>query len=384
MDETKGWLDTEILGNTPMEWAVALGITAIVVLAVMLAKPILVRRLSALSQRTRSSIDDALVQALQATRLLLVAIVALSVGTQGLELGKAGRLIEGAATLALFLQVGLWASALLVFWLEKARQRALASNSGAATHLSAMGFIGRLVLWTLVVLLALDNLGVNITTAIAGLGIGGIAVALAVQNILGDLFASLSIVIDKPFVIGDFIIVNEYMGAVEYVGLKTTRIRSLGGEQIIFSNSDLLNARVRNYKRMYERRVVFTFGVLYETPLDRIEPIPPMVKRLIETHGDKVRFERAHFFKFGESSLDFEVVFWVKSADYNLYMDIQQDINLALLRELETMEVGLAYPTRTLHLRSPVQVESRVAGNGDGREPPRPALKENPPPVNPS
>lgn len=384
MDETKGWMQTEILGNTPMEWAVAIGITAIVVLAVMLAKPILIRRLTALSQRTHTSIDDALVQALRATRLLLVAIVALSIGTQGLELGKVGRIIEGAATLALFLQVGLWASALLAFWLEKARQRALASNSGAATHLSAMGFIGRLVLWTLVVLLALDNLGVNITTAIAGLGIGGIAVALAVQNILGDLFASLSIVIDKPFVIGDFIIVNEYMGSVEYVGLKTTRIRSLGGEQIIFSNSDLLNARVRNYKRMYERRVVFKFGALYRTTPEQLEQVPPMVKRLIEAHGDKVRFDRAHFFAFGESSLDFEVVFWVKSPDYNIYMDIQQAVNLALLRELAAMKIELAFPTRTLYVEGPLRVESKAAAPGDGREPPRPALKGNPPPVNPS
>ena len=189
----------------------------------------------------------------------------------------------------------------------------------------------------------------------AGLGVGGIAVALAVQNILGDLFASLSIVIDKPFVIGDFIVVGEFMGTVEHVGLKTTRVRSLGGEQLVFANSDLLASRVRNYKRMNERRILFQFGVLYQTTAEQLEAIPQRVREVIETL-EEVRFDRAHFFRFGESSYDFEVVYWMQNPDYARYMDAQQQINLGLVRAFKDMGVEFAYPTRTLYLESPVEV----------------------------
>lgn len=376
-------LKTEIYGGTLSDWAVALGIAAVVVLAVMLAKPVLVRRVTALAQRTHTSIDDAVVRAISATKLLLVAVIAFYIGTQSLELEpKTAKAIRTLATIAFFLQAGLWANALLKFWLNRSEARAKATDIGAATSLAAVGFIGSIVLWALVTLLALDNLGINITALIAGLGIGGIAVALAVQNILGDLFASLSIVIDKPFVNGDFIIVDSYMGTVEHVGLKTTRIRSLDGEQIVFSNSDLLNTRIRNYKRMYERRIVFRFGVTYDTPPDRIEMIPALIKRLIQAH-DTLRFDRAHFWRLGESSLDFESVFWVTNPDYNLYMDIQQALNLAVMRELTKIGVELAFPTRTIQVEGPVRVEDARAGDGDGR-PPREPVGASRPPAGPS
>ncbi|MGH8482501.1 MAG: mechanosensitive ion channel family protein, partial [Nevskiaceae bacterium] len=249
--DTVRMLDLPLYGGTLFQWLTAAGIAAVIVLAARLALPILTRRLEAFSKRSTLVIDGALMHALRATRMALVAVVAAEVGSQALELPDgAQKVVRAAATIALFLQVGLWLAALLQFWLNRSEQRARASNPGAVTSLSAVGFVGRVALWAIVVLLILDNLGFNITALIAGLGIGGVAVALAVQNILGDLFASLSIVIDKPFVIGDFIIVDDYLGTVEHVGLKTTRIRSLGGEQIVFSNSDLLKSRLRNYKRM--------------------------------------------------------------------------------------------------------------------------------------
>jgi small-conductance mechanosensitive channel len=359
-------LEVTVYGSPLVQWALAFLIAAAIVLAAMLAKPILVRRLEAASKRTQTAVDDAFVGALQATRIALVSVIAIQVGSQVLALpGRAQGIVAGAATIALFLQAGLWATALLDFWLKRTQARALASNPGAATSLSAIGFVGRVVLWAIMLLLVLDNLGINVTTLIAGLGIGGIAVALAVQNILGDLFASLSIVIDKPFVVGDFIIVDNYMGTIEHVGLKTTRMRSLGGEQIIVSNSDLLNTRIRNYKRMYERRVVFKFGVLYQTPVEQVERIPPLVRRIVEAQQN-VRFDRAHFFAFGDSSLDFEVVFWVSSPDYNVYMDIQQAVNLALMRELAAMNVQFAYPTRSLFIEGPVRVERAGAAAAEG------------------
>jgi small-conductance mechanosensitive channel len=358
-------LDLELYGGTLSQWLAAIGISVALVLLVRLAKPIVLRRLEKVSQQTSMALDDAVLHALRKTRLLLISLVAIDVGSRALSLPtNTQKIVDGVATIALFLQVGFWLGALLQFWLQRMEARTRASDPGAATSLAAVGFVGRIVLWALVLLLILDNLGINITTLVAGLGIGGIAVALAVQNILGDLFASLSIVIDKPFVVGDFIIMDDYMGTVEHIGLKTTRVRSLGGEQIIFSNSDLLKARVRNYKRMLERRIVFKFGVTYDTPPDTVEKIPALVRRLVEAH-EKARFDRAHFAAFGESSLDFEVVFWMKTPDYNAYMDTQQAVNLALMRELAALKVNFAFPTRTLHTMEPLRLEARLPGNGE-------------------
>jgi small-conductance mechanosensitive channel len=210
-------------------------------------------------------------------------------------------------------------------------------------------------------LMALANLDVEIGPLLTGLGVGGIAVALAVQNILGDLFASLSIVLDKPFVIGDFIIVGDLMGTVEYVGLKTTRVRSLSGEQLVFANSDLLNARIRNFKRMHERRVVFTVGVTYQTPRAQLAEIPTMIREIVEGQ-EKARFDRAHFKGYGAFSIDFETVFYVLDPDYNLYMDVQQAINLALHERFEEHGIEFAYPTQTLFVEKVEGLQPAAAG----------------------
>jgi small-conductance mechanosensitive channel len=198
-----------------------------------------------------------------------------------------------------------------------------------------------------VVLFALDNVGIKVTALVAGLGVGGIAIALAVQNILGDLFASLSIVLDKPFVVGDFVILGEFMGNVEHVGLKTTRVRSLSGEQIVFSNNDLLSSRLRNFGRLRERRALFTLGVTYQTPREKLQKIPGMIKQAIESI-EKTRFDRSHFKSYGAFSLDFETVYYVLGADYALYMDIQQKINLQIHEMFENEGIEFAYPTQTV------------------------------------
>ncbi|HEV7226556.1 MAG TPA: mechanosensitive ion channel family protein, partial [Pirellulales bacterium] len=184
---------------------------------------------------------------------------------------------------------------------------------------------------------------------VAGLGVGGIAIALAAQNVLGDLFASLSIVLDRPFILGDFIAVGDFSGAVEHIGLKTTRLRSLSGEQLVFSNADLLQSRIRNYKRMYERRIQFTFGVAYGTSRDQLTAIPGMIREAIAAH-EKTRFDRAHFKSFGDSALIFEAVYYVLSPDYNLYMDIQQAINLTLLQGFAAAGIDFAFPTQTIYV----------------------------------
>jgi len=200
-----------------------------------------------------------------------------------------------------------------------------------------------------VLLMALENFGVNITTFITGLGVGGVAVALAVQNILGDLFASLSIVLDKPFVIGDSLAVGEFQGTVEHVGLKTTRLRSLGGEQLIFSNGELTKSRMRNYGRMAERRVVFKIGVTYDTPREKLAQIPAWIKQII-TEQPQTRVDRSHFAAYGDFALTFETVYYVLSPDYNTYMDIQQTINLKIHERFEKEGIEFAFPTQTLIL----------------------------------
>lgn len=343
-----GLLDATLYGNSLLRWLLALGLATAIALGAALVRSVLLRRFTDRAARSRTLIDDAALDMLRATRLWLVAALALGIGGQGLELPERGaRVLGGIATAALFLQIGFWASALLTFWLTRSQRRTVsAAGSAAATSLSALGLLGQLLLWALVLLVLLDNLGVNVTTLIAGLGIGGIAIALAVQNILGDLFASLSIVIDKSFVVGDFIIVDNFMGTVEHVGLKTTRLRSLDGEQIVFSNSDLLGARLRNYKRMRERRVVFPFKVSYETAPEQLEQIPRLVQHLVEAFPG-ARFERSHFARFGDASYDFETVFWMTTPDYNAYMDVQQALNLRLIREFLQRGISFALPARS-------------------------------------
>lgn len=370
MEATQHWWDLPVYGGTPRDWLIALGLSAAIALAVYLLKPVLVRRLTRTAERTSTQLDDAFLRAVQATRIWIIALFAISIGSQYLDLPEQhAKALAVVTSLAVILQIGFWASSVFRFWIDRSRARAITSNASAATSLSAIGLLGQLVLWSVIVLVALDNMGVNITALVAGLGVGGVAVALAVQNILGDLFASLSIVVDKPFVIGDFIIVDNYMGTVENVGLKTTRIRSLDGELIVFSNGDLLKSRVRNYKRMYERRVVFNFSVVYETTPDQLEKVPPIVRRAIETHGSKVRFDRAHFQKFTDHALAFEVVYWVTDPDFNLYMDIQQAVNLAILRGLAEEQIYFAIPRQTLRVDGPVTLQSAEAPrnrNGGG------------------
>ncbi|WP_459615588.1 mechanosensitive ion channel family protein [Bordetella sp. 2513F-2] len=222
----------------------------------------------------------------------------------------------------------------------------------------------KVLLWAVVLLAMLSNMGVNITAFVASLGVGGIAIALAVQNILGDLFASLSIAIDKPFEVGDFIVVGPLAGTVEHVGLKTTRIRSLGGEQIVMSNTGMLGATIQNYKRLQERRIVFQFGLTYDSTPEQLRQVPGIVEKIVRAQ-QQVRFDRAHFKGFGESSLDFEVVYIVLDPGYNLYMDIQQAINLAMMEAFAELGVDFAFPSRTLYVAS-LPEGAMQAGRNDG------------------
>jgi len=349
--DIQAFLDHEFWGNSTLQWLSAVGValTSFVVLRVVVG--VLKRRVTQFATTTQTGWDDGIAETLQATNSFFLLLISVYLGSLVLALPERARsAVESVAIVALLLQAALWGSRLLKFGIEHYMKRRGDHDPALATTVSAMSFLGKLVLWSVVVLLALDNMGVDVTALVAGLGVGGIAVALAAQNILGDLFASLSIVLDKPFVLGDFIIVGDQMGTVEKVGLKTTRVRALSGEQLVFSNNDLLQSRVRNFKRMQERRVVFTVGVLYETPREKLEAIPDMIRRIVEAQ-DRVRLDRSHFKEFGASSLNFETVYYVAVPDYNVYMDVQQAINLALFDAFAAEGIEFAYPTQTLHVQ---------------------------------
>lgn len=346
-----GILTRTVYQNEVWQWLLAVGILLFSGAVLQIAMRVILARLRRFADRTPRRLDNLIVELLEKTKLLFVLVVALYAGSLALSLPElAEAALRTLLILALLFQAGYWANALVTFWIAQTVKRKLEEDAAAATSMSALGFIAKIAIWAVVVLLALDNLGINITALIAGLGIGGIAIALAVQNILGDLFASLSIVIDKPFVIGDFIIVGEQLGTIERIGLKTTRIRSLSGEQIVFSNSDLLSSRIRNYKRMYERRVVFTVGVTYQTPVDVVERIPGMIGRIVEGTPN-VRLDRSHFREFGPSSLVFEIVYHVMAPDYNTYMDAQQSVNLGIMYAFQAEGIEFAYPTQTLFVQ---------------------------------
>ena len=342
------FMNQAILGNTLMQWMLAATVLLLGFILLRLVKRVATNRLAALASKTDTQWDDIIVGAIKQTKTLFLLVVSLFLGSMFLQLpDKVHSIFQVTFIIFLLIQLGIWLTVITISMVEHYSRQTLAKNPAAATTMNAVGFISRIVIWSVITLVALDSLGINVTTVVAGLGIGGVAVALAVQNILGDLFASLSIILDKPFVMGDFLIIDEHLGSVEYIGLKTTRIRSLSGEQLIFSNSDLLKSRIRNYGRMFERRVVFNIGVTYSTPRDKLKRIPELIRDAINAQ-QKTRFDRSHFMKYGDYALQFETVYYVKSPDYNIYMDIQQSIYFAIHEAFEREQINFAYPTQKL------------------------------------
>ncbi|WP_046112238.1 mechanosensitive ion channel family protein [Aquincola tertiaricarbonis] len=359
------WFGVTRLGGVPLSnllWGLLAACIAYLVLTTALR--FAVSRAGKVAQHTATRIDDFLVNVLAGTNrwLILVASVLIGVGVLDLPDRWHSR-VEHLWFLALAVQMGLWMNRAVQAGLAAYHQRHTAGSANpqqvsAAGTLMAWG--ASTLVWAVVLLSILANLGVNITAFVASLGVGGIAIALAVQNILGDLFASVSIAVDKPFEVGDFIVIGSTAGTVERIGLKTTRIRSLQGEQIVMSNTELLKQTINNYKRLQTRRIVFTFGITYDATPEQAEQVPGIVQRIVQA-SDRLKFDRAHFKGFGESSLDYEVVYIVQDPGFNVYMDEQQRINLALMRELAGIGVQFAFPTRTLIVQGPVPIDMPVS-----------------------
>jgi small-conductance mechanosensitive channel len=340
-------LEKTFLQNTILDYILVAGWFLAGVVSVRILKSIILNRLKAWTGKTATTIDDFLLAIFEKKLVPLIYFLVFYFSFRSLTLNPAfskGVSVTVAIVLTYFglrMLISLMTYVIDSYWVKKE------VDEGRQKSLTGVITILKVLVWGIGITFLLDNLGFKISTVVAGLGIGGIAVALAAQTILGDLFSYFVIFFDRPFEIGDFIIIGEYMGSIEHIGIKTTRVRSLGGEQLVFSNTDLTNSRIRNYKRMERRRIVFKLGVVYQTSLDQIRKAPAILKKVIESVNDTV-FDRAHFSSFGAFSLDIEVVYYVLSSDYNKYMDIQQSINLAIKEEFEKRGIEFAYPTQTL------------------------------------
>ncbi|HET9446289.1 MAG TPA: mechanosensitive ion channel family protein [Steroidobacteraceae bacterium] len=360
MAELQQLFDRVYLGNAAWLWIVA-GATALGVLFILL----LLRRIARnqyerLAATPQDEFLEVPLHVAARTTVWFLLIASVFLGLQTLQLPpKIARVLLTIFTVASFWQTGLWATTAVVAALERKQRKTLAVDRAAAGTIGIIGFMARITIWSFVLLLTLDNLGIQIKPLLAGLGIGGIAVALAAQNILGDLFASLSITLDRPFVLGDTLQVDDFVGTVEYIGVKSTRLRSVNGEQIIVPNSNLLTSRVRNHTRATERRVVYTISVGQDTTRAQLQKIPGVIRSLIESHPD-VRFDRSHFAKIGAASFDFEAVYIVKTTDYGRHMDILQDINLRLIDAFENEGIEFATPMQRLYLEQQTPVQSQL------------------------
>jgi small-conductance mechanosensitive channel len=349
------FFDRILFHNSMRQWATALAVALAAFVALLLVRALLVGRFGAIAKRTTTEVDDILVELVARTRPYFLAAAALVFGSRFLVLPPTiDTYFSAGFALVLLVQCGLWGGAAVDLWIQRrAGMQTTRTDMASVTTIRALGIGVKVLLWIVVFITALDKFGVNVTTLVTGLGIGGVAIALAVQNVLGDLLAALSIILDKPFDVGDSIAVDQMQGTVERIGLKTTRVRSVSGEQIIISNSELLKSRIRNYKRQLDRRVVFTTDVTYDTPAEAIARIPGMIREVVSTQ-QPVRFDRSHFTQYTDSALRIETVYFVLDADYTRYLDIQQTINLELLRRFKAEKIDFAFPTRTVVLDSPL------------------------------
>ena len=337
----KQFLDQVYFNNTVREYAIVLGVIVASILILSIIKRFVIKSLRKLAARTAITGDDFLIDGLDRFGLPVIQFIVIYWSLNTLDLStKAERVIEVATSVVVTYFVLRFFSAVILLLLES-RIRSQKHGEEKIKQLGGLMLIINVIIWISGLVFLFENLGYNVTTIVAGLGIGGIAIALAAQNILGDLFNYFVIYFDRPFEVGDFIVVDDKSGTVEYLGIKTTRIRSLSGEQIIIGNSNIASARIHNHKRLINRRVVFTINIDYRTPPEKLQTIPSMLKAIVEQQKP-VLFDRAHFATFGDWSLKFEVVYLVLDPEFNKFMDIQQAINFKIVEELRKNEIYIA------------------------------------------
>lgn len=349
ISQALGWFDSDQYGGSPAQWFLAIAVVVLVFVVLRIVKHVLTTRLKGLVEGTANVVDDLLLELVRCTGTPFLAAFALYLGSLFLSLpGAHGLAVQKIFVIVLFVQAGAWANHVITFSVDAyLRDKTKQELGTRVAVVSLFNFFARLVVWSVVGLLVLDNLGIDVTALIAGLGVGGIAIGLALQSVLRDTFASLSIILDKPFEVGDFVIIDDFAGNIEEIGLKTTRLRSITGEQLVFGNDDLLSCRIRNFKRMEERRSLFRFAVAYETPTETLREISGMMREIVDS-VEHTRFDRAHFKEYGEHGLAFEVVYYLTVPDYNVMRDVQEQVNLELHRRFQERGIRFAYPTRRL------------------------------------
>jgi len=339
--------------------AIILGVTVVSYLLINAIVKLVTNRLRSLAKGSKTGFVTIAAEMLRHTSQVLIIALSLLIALKVVALpGRWEAAMSHGWFIALAFQIALWMDTAVRLWMDSLTRDGKARNPVTTT---IIGVMVRIVVWTMMLLSILANLGVNITAMVASLGVGGIAIALAVQTLLSDVFASLSIGIDKPFEIGDFVVFGSVAGNIEHIGLKTTRIRSLSGEQVVCANADLLKQILHNYKRMNTRRIVFKFGITYNTPSAKVREVGALVKRIIDG-VENANFDRAHFIAFDDSQLTFEVVYIMQVPDYGKYMDAQQEINLQLLDGLRSLDVQFAFPTRSIEFIGGTFPEVSVAG----------------------
>jgi small-conductance mechanosensitive channel len=341
------FLHQTVFHNRISEYLTAAGIFVVGLMIILVLERIFVYRFKEWALKTETPLDDFVVKAIEKRLLPLVLFGLFYMSIQILKLTPVITKWIDMAGLLLLIIIGVRFVLSILNYSVSNYMKRKDMNLSKQQAIKVIMPVVKFIIWALAVIIVLDNLGIKISALMAGLGIGGVAVALASQTVLGDVFNYFTIFFDRPFELGDFIVIGEFAGTVEHIGIKTTRIRSLGGEQLVFSNTDLSNSRVRNYKRMEQRRVLFKFNITYNTPLEQIREIPGVVRRIIEGLDDTL-FDRAHFASFGDFALVFESAYYVLSSDFNRYMDIQQEINLNLMKEFRTRGISFAFPTQTL------------------------------------
>lgn len=336
-------------GNTVQDYLIAFGVIILGLLLIKAFKRVILTRMKRWVEGTSTKIDNFIISSIDRFGIPVLYVIIIIIGLNYLTFTERGEnILRIAATVVLtFLVIRFLSNTILLMLQGYVRRQS--NGEEKVRQMGGIMLIINIFIWGIGLLFLFNNLGYDVTAVIAGLGIGGIAIALAAQNILSDLFNYFVIFLDRPFEIGDFVVIDDKNGVIDKIGFKTTRIKTLSGEQLVFANSDLTNSRIHNYKKMQERRIVFKISVAYQTSLENLKRIPSMIEEVVKEH-EPVRFDRAHFASYGDSSLDFEIVYIVLTADYNSYMNIQQSINLRIFEELQAMEIEIAYPTRTLYV----------------------------------
>ena len=346
-------LGYRILGDRAQDYLISLGILAVGIILVRIFRRLVLGRLKAWAARTKTRIDDFVVAGIEKAAMPVFYLLIFYLAAA--RLAPAGTSVRRAIDIALPVLLGIF---IIRFFIAGVRHSAdiywrRDEDIPKRQIFSKLFPVIQVVIWAVGVVFLLENLGFRISTLVAGLGLGGVAVALAAQAVLKDVFSYFVILLDRPFELNDFITIDgsSLMGAIEHIGIRTTRLRSLSGELLIFANSDLTSSRLHNYKTLADRRIQFNIGVSYDTGIAELKALPETIGTIIKGFSPDARFERAHFFSFDASCLTFQVVYHVLSGDYNKYMDVQQDINLALAEEFKKRGIDIPFQTRTIHIK---------------------------------